>query len=111
VNFALILFVLSILTGLVTLADALWLGARAAGQREPWWVNIRKVFPVILVVFFLRSFISTVQNSIRSMCRRLSSRLHTGKQVYLRIRLPVINRRLSTSISRGAGGHGLPLSG
>src|SRR5919112_3840968 len=58
-NFALIMFVLLVLTGAIWLLDRLLLQRhRAPGQREPWWVEYPKsFFPVILVVFPLRSFL------------------------------------------------------
>lgn len=58
-NFALILFLLLIATGGVWLLDRYWLRQRRAADRpEPWWVEYPKsFFPVILVVFLLRSFL------------------------------------------------------
>lgn len=58
-NFALIMFLLLVLTGTIWLLDSLFLRKRrTAGQREPWWVEYPKsFFPVILVVFLLRSFL------------------------------------------------------
>ncbi len=58
-NFALIMFLLLVLTGAISLVDwALLRKRRAADQREPWWVEYPKsFFPVILVVFLLRSFL------------------------------------------------------
>ena len=58
-NFALALFLLLVATGVVWLADHFWLRARRApGRPEPWWVEYPKsFFPVILVVFLLRSFL------------------------------------------------------
>ncbi len=58
-NFALILFILLCITGTFALADALWFRKqRKDGDREPWWIEYPKsFFPVILVVFFLRSFL------------------------------------------------------
>jgi signal peptidase I len=58
-NFALIMFLLLVLTGTVWLLDSLFFAKRrAADQREPWWVEYPKsFFPVILVVFLLRSFL------------------------------------------------------
>lgn len=58
-NFALIMFLLLVVTGAVWLLDY-WLLAkrRPAGRAEPWWVEYPKsFFPVILVVFLLRSFL------------------------------------------------------
>ena len=58
-NFALILFLLLIATGAVWLLDRYWLRRRRGADRpEPWWVEYPKsFFPVILVVFLLRSFL------------------------------------------------------
>jgi signal peptidase I len=59
-NFALILFVLTVVTGAVWLLDKLVLARRRpAGEPDPWWVEYPKsFFPVLLVVFLLRSFIA-----------------------------------------------------
>jgi signal peptidase I len=58
-NFALILFLLLVVTGAVWLVDHFWLRRRRREDRpEPWWVEYPKsFFPVILVVFLLRSFL------------------------------------------------------
>lgn len=58
-NFALIMFLLLVLTGGVWLLDAALLAKRrAADRKEPWWVEYAKsFFPVILIVFLLRSFL------------------------------------------------------
>ncbi|MBI2960486.1 MAG: signal peptidase I [Betaproteobacteria bacterium] len=58
-NFALLLFSLLVVTGAVALADRLWFAkARREGEREPWWIEYPKsFFPVILIVFVLRSFL------------------------------------------------------
>ena len=59
-NFALILFVLTTVTGVVWLIDRLFLARqRPAGAAEPIWVEYSKsFFPVLLVVFLLRSFLA-----------------------------------------------------
>jgi signal peptidase I len=58
-SFALVLFLLLVVTGTVWALDRFWLGRRRApGRAEPWWVEYSKsFFPVILVVFLLRSFL------------------------------------------------------
>ncbi len=58
-NFALFLLILLLLTGGVWALDAAWLGRRRrALQRQPWWVEYSaSFFPVILIVFLLRSFL------------------------------------------------------
>lgn len=58
-NFALILFLLLVATGAIWALDRWWLAKRRPpGRAEPWWVEYPKsFFPVILVVFLLRSFL------------------------------------------------------
>ena len=58
-NFALIMFLLLVATGAIWLLDHYALRRRrAAGAAEPWWVEYPKsFFPVILIVFLLRSFL------------------------------------------------------
>src|SRR5438046_8069392 len=58
-NFALIMFVLLVVTGAICLLDHYVLRKRrAADVAEPWWVEYPKsFFPVILIVFLLRSFL------------------------------------------------------
>jgi len=58
-NFALVLFLLLVATGAVWLLDHFWLRRRRSADRpEPWWIEYPKsFFPVILVVFLLRSFL------------------------------------------------------
>jgi signal peptidase I len=59
-NFALILFLATVLTGAIALGDRLvFAKRRAPDEREPWWVEYPKsFFPVLLVVFLLRSFVA-----------------------------------------------------
>lgn len=60
-NFALVLFILLVLTGVAWLLDKLVLAPnrKAAGiDRQPAWLEYTAgLFPVIFVVFFLRSFV------------------------------------------------------
>jgi len=58
-NFALILFLLLLFTGAFALADALYFSKqRRKTDKEPWWIEYPKsFFPVILIVFLLRSFL------------------------------------------------------
>lgn len=58
-DFALIMFVLLLVTGGVWLLDRFLLQPkRPAATNEPWWVEYSKsFFPVILAVFLLRSFL------------------------------------------------------
>src|SRR6185369_5869531 len=59
-NFALILFLLTVLTGVMSLADrVLFARRRRPGEPEPWWIEYPKsFFPVLLIVFLLRSFVA-----------------------------------------------------
>ena len=58
-NFALILLVLLLVSGAIWVADVLvFRKRRAADAKDPWWVEYgASFFPVILVVFILRSFV------------------------------------------------------
>lgn len=61
-NFAMILFLLMVFTGLAWLGER-WVFAprrrRAGIERQPWWIEYTAgLFPVILVVFLLRSFLA-----------------------------------------------------
>ncbi|MFM7707819.1 MAG: S26 family signal peptidase, partial [Gammaproteobacteria bacterium] len=58
-SFALFLFLLLSVTGVVWGLDrALFAKKRAPGAKRPWWVEYSAdFFPVILVVFLLRSFL------------------------------------------------------
>lgn len=57
-NFALVMFLLLAFTGAVWLLDHLVLRKARGGRSEPWWVEYSKsFFPVILIVFVLRSFL------------------------------------------------------
>ncbi len=97
-NFALILFSLTVFTGLVALADWLWFRKwRSADAPEPWWVEYPKsFFPVILLVFFLRSFlVEPFKIPTGSMIPTLAigDFILVNKFEY-GVRLPVINKKI-----------------
>src|SRR4026209_1052688 len=58
-NFALFLLILLVVTGEVWLLEvAVLRKGRAAEARQPWWIEYSiSFFPVILIVFLLRSFL------------------------------------------------------
>ena len=58
-NFALFLFLLLVVTGIVAAIERFWLRKRRSPEaRVPWWIEYPvSFFPVILIVFLLRSFL------------------------------------------------------
>jgi signal peptidase I len=97
-NFALLMLTLLVITGGVWLLDRYWLsGKREADKSEPWWIEYSKsFFPVILVVFILRSFlVEPFKIPSGSMIPTLlvGDFILVSKSSY-GVRLPVINTKI-----------------
>ncbi len=97
-TFALIMFVLLVLTGVIWLLDIYVLrGKRNKEIGEPWWVEYSKsFFPVILAVFFLRSFLV---EPFKIPSGSMIPTLHVGDFILVNrytygLRLPIINKKI-----------------
>lgn len=106
-DFALIMFVLLLITGGLWLLDRIFLQARRnESVKEPWWVEYSKsFFPVILVVFLLRSFLVEpfkIPSGSMIPTLQVGDFILVNKFVY-GIRLPIISKKLIqvNSPSRG----------
>jgi signal peptidase I len=97
-NFALFLLILLLVTGGVWALEAIWLRrARPAAAKQPWWVEYSiSFFPVILIVFLLRSFLVEpfkIPSSSMVPTLLVGDFILVNKYTY-GIRLPVANRKL-----------------
>ena len=106
-DFALIMFVLLLITGSVWLLDRFVLQSkRIASTKEPWWVEYSKsFFPVILAVFLLRSFLVEpfkIPSGSMIPTLQVGDFILVNKFTY-GIRLPIISKKLVeiNSPSRG----------
>jgi signal peptidase I len=97
-DFALIMFVLLLVTGGVWLLDILSLAAKRGKEAaEPWWVEYAKsFFPVILVVFFIRSFLIEpfkIPSGSMIPTLQVGDFILVNKFTY-GVRLPIINQKI-----------------
>jgi signal peptidase I len=97
-SFALFLLLLLVVTGLVWLLDKYFLRkGRAKDAKQPWWVEYSiSFFPVILIVFFLRSFLVEpfkIPSSSMVPTLLVGDFILVNKFTY-GIRLPVVNKKL-----------------
>ncbi len=97
-NFALILFLATLATGAMVLADRLVFARRRAPDApEPWWIEYPKsFFPVLLIVFLLRSFVAEpfkIPSSSMRPTLVVGDFILVNKFVY-GLRLPIVERKL-----------------
>lgn len=97
-DFEMIMFVLLLITGGVWLLDIFSLAARrGSGVAEPWWVDYAKsFFPVILVVFCIRSFLIEpfkIPSGSMVPTLQVGDFILVNKFTY-GVRLPVINQQI-----------------
>ncbi|KXS31673.1 MAG: Signal peptidase I [Candidatus Gallionella acididurans] len=97
-DFEMIMFVLLLITGGVWLLDIFSLAARrGSGVTEPWWVDYAKsFFPVILVVFCIRSFLVEpfkIPSGSMVPTLQVGDFILVNKFTY-GVRLPVINQQI-----------------
>ena len=97
-DFEMIMFVLLLITGGVWLLDIFSLAARrGSGVAEPWWVDYAKsFFPVILVVFCIRSFLVEpfkIPSGSMVPTLQVGDFILVNKFTY-GVRLPVINQQI-----------------
>jgi signal peptidase I len=97
-DFALIMFILLVVTGSIWLLDRFVLAKkRADGATDPWWVEYAKsFFPVILIVFCIRSFLVEpfkIPSGSMIPTLQVGDFILVNKFTY-GIRLPVINQKI-----------------
>jgi signal peptidase I len=97
-NFALILFLLTALTGVIALIDRVFLaGRRDEAAAEPWWIEYAKsFFPVLLIVFLLRSFVAEpfkIPSSSMRPTLEVGDFILVNKFIY-GLRLPIIDKKI-----------------
>jgi signal peptidase I len=106
-SFALFLFLLLAVTGLVWLLEISFLRkTRAKDAKQPWWVEYSvSFFPVILIVFTLRSFLVEpfkIPSSSMVPTLLVGDFILVNKFTY-GVRLPVINKKI---VDLGSPRHG-----
>jgi len=97
-NVALILFLATLVTGAIALADRLVFAKRRSPDApEPWWIEYPKsFFPVLLIVFLLRSFLAEpfkIPSSSMRPTLEVGDFILVNKFAY-GLRLPIIEQKV-----------------
>jgi len=97
-NFALIVFMLCVITGILWFADRLvWRKSRPRGAHRPLWLEYTAgFFPVIFVVFILRSFVAepfSIPSGSMIPTLRVGDLILVNKYSY-GVRLPIIHTKI-----------------
>jgi signal peptidase I len=97
-SFALFLLILLVVTGAVWVLETAWLRKRRSAQAlQPWWVEYSvSFFPVIVVVFLLRSFVVEpfkIPSGSMIPTLQVGDFILVNKFIY-GIRLPVLNEKI-----------------
>lgn len=100
-NFALIIFLLCVFTGVLWFADRLiWRKSRAAGAPRPLWLEYTAgFFPVIFAVFFLRSFVAepfSIPSGSMIPTLRVGDLILVNKFSY-GVRLPIVHTKIMST--------------
>lgn len=100
-NFALVVFVLCVITGVLWFADRLvWRKQRGVNARQPLWLEYTAgFFPVIFLVFVLRSFIAepfSIPSGSMIPTLRVGDLILVNKFSY-GVRLPIIHTKVIDS--------------
>jgi signal peptidase I len=97
-NFALILFIAIIISGLICLFDIFWLRAKRRQGATPHWLirEARSFFPILIIVLILRSFLIEpfrIPSSSLEPTLQIGDFVAVNKFIY-GIRLPIIEKKM-----------------